>query len=183
MKIILILSISIFKIFASNMMPFKIDVNIIKNELSNAKFKKEYIKYTKNIQLLSILEKQLNKSSKSKKEKYKILDKFISLENRSNSIILTSILLNQSLKIVSLKNLIDVRKYIKPLANKLYEHQICDGYIFKGEYEYSLNNDLEKSLSIYKEGVKNCNLEWKRFEIQSRLNKYTYIYEQQNGSK
>ena len=78
---------------------------------------------------------------------------------------------------VSLKNSDLVKQYIAPIADKLYRNKLCDGYIFKGEYEYSVNKNIQKSIEIYKEGIRSCKIEWKNFELLSRLNKYSYILE------
>lgn len=183
MKLFIIFIILIVDISANGLIPFTNGVNIIKNELTKESFKYDYYKYSKNLKILFSLEKQLKQVNQTKLEKYKTLNKFMKLNNRVNSNILTSVLLNQTLKIINLKNLSDVRKYIKPLADTLYKNKICDGYLFKGEYEYSLNNKLEKAISIYKDGIKNCNLEWKKFELQGRLNKYTYFQDKKIGIK
>ncbi len=183
MKLFIIFIILILDILANELIPFSNDVKIVKSELKKESFKYDYYKYFTNRKVLFSLENQLKKRYQTKLEIYKILDKFMKLNNRVNSNILTSVLLNQILKTINLKNLSDVRKYIKPLANSLYKNKICDGYLFKGEYEYSLNSNLEKAISIYKEGVEHCSLEWKRFELQGRLNKYTYLQDKKIGIK
>jgi hypothetical protein len=177
------MNILILNILGRELVPFANDVRIIKSELKKEIFKYDYYKYFNNNKKLFSLERQLKQVPQSKAEIYIILNKFMKLNNRVNSNILTYVLLKQILKTINLKNLSDVHKYIKPLANSLYKNKICDGYLFKGEYEYSLNNNLDKAISIYKEGLVHCSLEWKRFELQSRLNKYSYIQDKKIGIK
>ena len=66
------------------------------------------------------------------------------------------------------------KKYIKPNAEILYKRGLCDGYLFEGIYMQNIQGDRIKALDIYKSGVKNCTIEWKRMGILSRANKLKY---------
>ena len=114
--------------------------------------------------------------SQSKDHSY-YLNELRKLEKEANSLLVSSIVLNRYIMFISLKNYDLVKQYIVPVADKLYENKLCDGYIFTGEYEFSINKNLKKSLEVYKEGIKNCKIEWKRFELLGRLNKYSYLRE------
>lgn len=102
------------------------------------------------------------------------LKKLKSLEKASKSSLLDSLILNRYIHIIDLKKPKEVEKYLVNISDKLYKNSLCDGYLFKGEYEVSLNNNLEKALNIYNEGLLKCKVDWKRFLILGRFNQLDY---------
>lgn len=138
----------------------------------NIKKSKKFNIYKSKIQALD----SIKIDTQSKDHSY-YLNKLRKLEKEANSLLVSSIVLNRYIMFVSLKNSDLVKQYIAPIADKLYRNKLCDGYIFKGEYEYSVNKNIQKSIEIYKEGIRSCKIKWKNFELLSRLNKYSYILE------
>lgn len=168
-------------VFGENTIPFKDGYTQASMEIQTNTFlvKLENRIFNKLTKKLKSLEKRFAESTK-REDKLKVIEELQSLAYQDQSIILYSIALNKTISIINLRDLEYVRKYIKPSADFLYKNRLCDGYLFKGEYEKSLNSDSQRALKIYEEGINNCKVEWKKFFLVGRFEKLSYITNQRS---
>jgi len=146
------------------------EIQLYKPEISE----KEYIKELQNVLKYKDTLYDIDRMSIVKNFKEEKLGLLQELEIKSKSSILDSLILTRYILSIDLKKPTEVKKYIVDIADKLYNKGFCDGFIFKGEYENTLNNKPEKALMIYQEGLNKCKVDWKRFEILGRFNQLDY---------
>lgn len=147
----------------------------IKQELGEQGFLEEYKRfapYEKRVNALSGLKKDAYK--KGNLNRFKILDKLLQYQKQSKSLIIAQYAIDEALMYVNVNDVKRFKKYIKPHADILYKRGLCDGYLFKGIYMQNIKGDKLKALDIYRSGVKNCTIGWKKMNILSRENKLKY---------
>lgn len=147
----------------------------IKQELGEQGFMEEYKRfapYEKKVNDLSKLKKDAYK--KGNQNRFKILDQLLQYQKQSKSLIIAQYAIDEALMYINVNDVKKFKKYIKPHADVLYKRGICDGYLFEGVYVQNIKGDRLKALDIYKTGVKNCTIGWKKMNILSRENKLKY---------
>jgi len=147
----------------------------IKQELGERGYLEEYERfspYEKRINELSKLKKNIYK--KGNLDRFKILNKLLKYQKQSQSLIVAQYAIDEALKYININDVKKFKKYIKPNADALYKRGMCDGYLFEGIYMQDIKGDKMKAFDIYRSGVKNCTIEWKRMNILSRMNRLKY---------
>lgn len=170
-KTILILA-STFSLYAGSLDKAYNDVQA---ELTPQEYKSElslFQLYKKQIFAIEELEK--NAYQKGSKARFTYLDELLDIQKTSRSIIVSQLLLDKSLQYINLKNIKYFNKYVAPASSILYKNEMCDGYLFEGIKEESINGNIQRAMEIYTKGLKNCSVEWKRFQIIGRINKIKY---------
>lgn len=175
MKKIILLFCTLF-LNVSNGAYFSSEVSVFENEFTPEIFNQEISKYNDSKSKLKQIE-SIKIGGTNNHNRDLILSELQSLERKANSPLVSALILNRYIALINMNNDTEIKKFIIPIADKLYSNNMCDGYIFKGDYTYRINGDINRAIEIYKEGVKNCKIEWKNFEIIGRLNKYSYIQE------
>jgi len=173
----------IFVCFANAKIPFQNTLNTLKKEFEIKKYKKEFNNYMHYKTELLKLEKEYENINYSNEKKELFISKFKKLDNNTNSIFITAAFLDKLLYLGSLKNTKFLHDNIMPLSKKLYKNKLCYGYIYQGEVTYKLFANAEKALSIYKEGLQFCKLDWKKSFILSRYNILKYKKEKASAKK
>lgn len=148
---------------------------LIKAEVSDSVFKRDYkifLKYKGEIDKLDRY--NANAYSKKNSTRFKILDNLLEIQKKSDSLIISQYMLNQTLKYISIKDSVKFMKYAKPSIDTLYKNRLCDGFLFMGDYEEKLKGNKIEALNIYEQGFKICKIKWKRFELRSRASQVKY---------
>lgn len=172
MRIILLVLLFLSVTNAAGKGPFESDVFIFKQEVLEPRFNIENRSYKAANKMLTNLEKKVkNISTVLKHSKSSLVKEFYAIHINTSSMLLSSIALSGIVKIAGIKDNKITKRYIVPIANYLYQKKLCDGYLFK-----SLTTTRKKeALQYAQEGVKNCNYSWKKFELQSRVAKLSYL--------
>jgi hypothetical protein len=145
-------------------------VALIKLELSEKKFTVEYsrfLKFKRSLDSLEEIQKKLKTRSAKGEQDY--LDSLLRIQKKSNSLIVSQLMLNQTLKLVNIKDSVTFNKYSKSSVDLLYSHKICDGFLFMGDFIERSEGNKPRAFRVYENGVAECLVKWKRFELVSRL--------------
>ncbi|CAA6815430.1 MAG: Unknown protein [uncultured Campylobacterales bacterium] len=149
---------------------FQDEYNIIRNEQN---FKKALINLKQTV--LAKHQRNLNKDALSMpnfKDALKNLE--ASLKVRDSFI--TSHLALKAIYTRYWMNDIAINKqYTLLFAESAYNAKICSGYLYYALMTKEITRSIEKSVSIYKEGTKNCKDKYIQREIALKYHKYKYI--------
>ncbi|WP_294961524.1 hypothetical protein [Sulfurimonas sp.] len=157
-------------------------IRLIKIELSEVAFEKEYKKFLKYKRQIDELNKySVNAYSKNKSTRFKILDGLSKIQKDSKSIIISQYQLNQTLKYVSIKDSVKFTKYAKPSIDYLRINYLCDGFLFSGDYEEKVEGNKVKALKTYEQGLRVCKVKWKQFELKGRIGQVKYRLSKRNA--
>jgi hypothetical protein len=147
----------------------------VKEELGEQGFLEEYKRFAPFEKSVNALDEfQKNAYKKGSSDRFKILDKLLKYQKQSSSLIIAQYTIDQALKYVNINDIKKFKKYIKPNAEVLYKRGMCDGYLFEGIYMQKIKGDKIKAFDIYRRGVDNCKIGWKRMNILSRMNQLKY---------
>jgi len=94
--------------------------------------------------------------------------------SQNKNIITGWILLEEYLKTSSIYSEKQYFLYLKDDVNFLYNHKICQGYIFKGFQESYYRHNKQIAKTIYKRGIVACKVQWQTMMIRARLNSLLY---------
>ncbi len=160
-------------LYSSDIEFVKKSFNQLNEELTKEQLKKEKYIMGLHKRTLYSIERDMQDVYQEKDLRFDILENLLKIHNKTNSIVISTLLINKTLEYTSIKNQTTLLHYIKPASDFLYKNKFCDGYLFKGIFLENYKNDRKGAINIYQEGIKECSLsksKWKHLELQSRLN-------------
>ena len=160
--------------FASETFLSKKLLNDIKMELGAKNYKQEYLIYNANMSNISDIYQYKKLIRSDKKARFEMLDRLALLQKQTNSAILASIVIKESLWNINITDETLFTKYMKTSVELLYHKKMCDGYIFMGEYLDRFKHDKKEAMKIYSQGMKECKIPWKNTALLSRYRKVKY---------